>query len=190
MEENAEKKIKILFIGNSHTFNHDVPALVKERAKADGVDCDVFMISHGGWHLKEHLQEPDLAFNIKYGGFDYVVLQEHSHPFEKLDEYAEAVKEINEMAKAAGSYTVLYGTWSLKTDEAGQKLMNETNRRIASENGIVYAGVGENWWGYMRENPDEDMYMEDGAHASLFGAKYAARVIWDAVYRFEKYLNV
>ncbi len=48
------------------------------------------MLAHGGWYLHQHVEEPDARFNIKYGHYDYVVLQEHSHPFDDVPGYIEA----------------------------------------------------------------------------------------------------
>jgi len=39
------------------------------------------MIAHDGRSLSEHAIEPEVRFNILYGDYDYVVLQEASHPF-------------------------------------------------------------------------------------------------------------
>ena len=49
-----KKKVKILFIGNSHTYYHDLPAWVALMAKEEGYECDVTMLAHGGWYLHQH----------------------------------------------------------------------------------------------------------------------------------------
>jgi len=36
------KKIRILFIGNSHTYYHNLPAWVALIAKEEGFKCDAF----------------------------------------------------------------------------------------------------------------------------------------------------
>ena len=41
--------MRILFIGNSHTYVNDMPEIVARLAKKDGIDCEVVMIAHGGW---------------------------------------------------------------------------------------------------------------------------------------------
>lgn len=76
-----QKKLRILFIGNSHTYFNDMPEMVAERFRKTKYDCEVTMIAHGGWFLEQHVNEPDVRFNILYGHYDYVVLQEHAHPF-------------------------------------------------------------------------------------------------------------
>ena len=68
------KKLRILFIGNSHTYFNDMPIMVARRFREDGYDCEVTMIAHGGWFLEQHAQEPEVRFNILYVHYDYVVL--------------------------------------------------------------------------------------------------------------------
>ena len=76
-----ELRMRILFIGNSHTYFNDMPALVAKMAQEEGEKCEVTMIAHGGWFLEQHAKEEEVRFNILYGNYDYVVLQEHAHPF-------------------------------------------------------------------------------------------------------------
>ena len=56
--------MRILFIGNSHTYVNDMPEIVARLAKKDGIDCEVAMIAHGGWFLEQHAAEPETRFNI------------------------------------------------------------------------------------------------------------------------------
>lgn len=175
------KPINILFIGNSHTYFNDLPAIVLNMMKEDGYDGRVTMIAHGGWYLKQHVKEPDVPFNIRYGQYDYVVLQEHSHPFDCIDDYREAAATLVQWIREAGSTPVIYGTWSRKAEESEQERMNRVNRELVSNQRAVYAGVGETWWDKMRACPDVEMYASDGAHASRNGSEYAAEVIWAAI---------
>ena len=46
--------LKLLFIGNSHTYVNDLPALVRELAREDRCEAQVVMIAHGGWYLFEY----------------------------------------------------------------------------------------------------------------------------------------
>ena len=68
------KKVKILFIGNSHTYYHDLPAWVALMAKEEGYECDVTMLAHGGWYLHQHVEEPDVRFNIKFGHYIHLMM--------------------------------------------------------------------------------------------------------------------
>lgn len=176
-----KKHLRLLFIGNSHTYYNDMPAMVAEIAKKSGFECDVTMIAHGGWYLAQHVEEPDVKFNILYGHYDYVILQEHSHPFGPEEKYYEAVRILNKWIREAGSIPVIYETWAKKNEESEQPRMNAAHEQIAKEIGAILAPVGENWWGIKKSQPDVEMYYEDGAHASRRGSEFAAKTIWESI---------
>lgn len=44
MNEHATR-LRLLFVGNSHTFFNDMPEMVAERFRKDGYDCEVAMIA-------------------------------------------------------------------------------------------------------------------------------------------------
>ena len=69
MEE--KRTLRILFIGNSHTYFNDMPAMVAEKARKAGFDCEVTMIAHGGCCLGLIFRN-GCRFNILYGHYDYV----------------------------------------------------------------------------------------------------------------------
>ena len=51
------KKLRLLFIGNSHTYYNDMPLMAAKKARAAGYDCEVTMIAHGGWFLAQHVAQ-------------------------------------------------------------------------------------------------------------------------------------
>ena len=177
----TSKHLRILFIGNSHTYMNDLPARVKAIALEDGYSCEVTMLAHGGWYLCEHVKEPQTKFNVMYGDYDFIVLQEHSHPFDRIDDYRSAVKTISSWADKAGSRVVIYGTWARKDDRSSQDYMNKVNRDIADKNVAILAPVGESWWDHIDARPDIELYDEDGAHASSAGTEFAANIIWVSI---------
>ena len=175
------KELNVLFIGNSHTYYNDMPLMVRRRAEEEGFACRVTMLSHGGWFLAQHANEPDVRFNILYGGYDYVVLQEHAHPFGPVEKFRDAALRLNAMIREAGSKPVLYACWSMKKEPEVQELMNRVHREIAEEIGALLAPVGERWWAYRESHPALELYWEDGAHASPDGSEFAAGVIWETI---------
>lgn len=176
-----KKALNILFIGNSHTYYHDLPAWVAAMAREDGYECSVTMLAHPGWYLHQHVKEPDVRFNIKYGHYDYVVLQEHSHPFDDVPGYIEAATTLAGWIREAVSTPVIYGTWSRKTEKSVQETMNKVNRGLADDLGALYAAVGESWWPYKESHEQIEMYENDGAHATEHGIEFAAKIIWTTI---------
>ena len=175
------KTLAILFIGNSHTYFNDMPLMVQSRAEEAGYDCRVTMIAHGGWFLAQHAEEPDVRFNILHGRYDYVVLQEHAHPFGPVEKFRDAAVKLNEMIRQAGSIPIIYETWARKSEPEAQAQMNDAHRHIAEEISALLAPVGENWWLYQHSWPDLEVYADDGAHASPAGSDFAAKYIWEEI---------
>ena len=121
------------------------------------------------------------ADNIKNGGFDYIVLQEHTHPFNIDGKMAEACSIIDKWAKEAGSTLVLYMTWAQKWEEHMQYEITSLFHQTADSLGALLAPVGEMWWPYLHAHPEVNMYGPDGGHASLAGATFAAEIIWNTI---------
>ena len=67
--------MKILFIGNSHTYFHDLPQVFAGLAESGGFSVQADMIAYPGvtfgWHLR---QESQLRYALLYGNYDYVIL--------------------------------------------------------------------------------------------------------------------
>ena len=178
----TKKDLSLLFIGNSHTYYNDMPRLVQLRADEEGYNCRVTMIAHGGWYLSQHAAEPETRFNILYGKYDYVVLQEHAHPFGPEEDFLTAAIALNKMIREAGSTPIIYECWAKKDEPEKQAHMNEVHRHVAEEIRALIAPVGENWWTYRKSRPDLEMYDGDGAHASRAGSDFAAKYIWETIF--------
>ncbi len=181
-ELTGEKTLNILLIGNSHTYYNDMPERLRKKALASGWSCRVVMIAHGGWYLAQHAPEPEVRFNILYGGYDYVVLQEHAHPFGPEEKFLEAARALNGMIRQAGSVPVIYEVWAMKTDPETQPCMNAVHERVAGEIGALLAPVGRRWRERQEESPDTDLFAEDGRHASEAGSDFAAECIWETIF--------
>jgi hypothetical protein len=176
-----KKTLSILFIGNSHTYYNDMPLMVKRRAVDEEYECRVTMIAHPGWFLAQHAEEPDVRFNILYGGYDYIVLQEHAHPFGPVEKFQNAAVKLNDMIRKAGSTPIIFECWARKSEPEMQKQMNDAHRRVAELIEAPIADIGENWWSYQKSWPDLNVYADDGEHAAPAGSEFAAKFIWETI---------
>lgn len=181
MTEMTGRKLRVLFIGNSHTYFNDLPEIFAEMARKAGYDCEVTMIAHGGWFLAQHVEQPDVRFNILYGHYDYVVLQEHAHPFGPEEKLFDAVRQLTRWSREAGSTPVVYMTWAQKTEPENQDRMAKAHEQIAKETGALLAPVGLRWWEQAENDPDTDLFYTDGQHASVAGSTLAAGVIFNVI---------
>ena len=56
--------MKVLFIGNSHTFVHYVPARVARFCASHGKPVETTMLTHPGVGLDWHLEQSQTYYNL------------------------------------------------------------------------------------------------------------------------------
>src|SRR5690349_12056264 len=67
---------RVLFIGNSLTYTHDVPGMVRALSKAAGVPLVVDAVTLPGASIGDHLDEGTAARRLRAERWDVVVLQQ------------------------------------------------------------------------------------------------------------------
>ena len=170
--------MRVLFIGNSHTYFNDMPQIFAEICRRNGIGTDVTMITHGGMGWDFHEKEPEVRFNIRYGGYDAVVLQHTAHPRGDLSVMEKSGDTLIKWVKEVGARPILYMTWAAKRDgEAYQPVMSSAYRKLGRKNLCDVAPVGEAWWRFHALSPETEQYADDGEHASFIGSTIAAYTI-------------
>lgn len=168
--------MKVLFIGNSHTFVHYVSARTAEFCKSYGQPIEPVMLTHPGMGLDWHLRQSQTYFNLLWGGYDAVILQHNAHPFPGKESLLEAGKQMAAITPE-GTKIYLYMTWSEKSNPAGQAAMSAAYEALAEKIDATICPVGRIWWQTAAAHPDEELYFADGEHSSVLGASLAAAVI-------------
>lgn len=168
--------MKVLFIGNSHTFVHYVPLRVTAYFEEQGEPLEAVMLTHPGEGLDWHLEQSQTYFNLLYGGYDAVVLQHSAHPFPGRESLLAAGERLASLAPV-GTQVFLYMTWSEKVNPEGQAAMSEAYEALAERVGAAVCPVGRIWKAVEKAHPEEELYFADGEHSSVLGASLAAAVI-------------
>ncbi|MCH5222795.1 MAG: SGNH/GDSL hydrolase family protein [Muribaculaceae bacterium] len=194
MHKQSPDSVRILWIGNSFTFYNDVPKMVEDMARLNGVPVSTTRILKGGESFKGHLQNPELIKQLEKGMWDYVVMQEFSStPAYSTKYVAENIMpyaaEIDSLAKKFSPEveTIYYMTWGHKngnvrqtdyplddTYESMQDRISTTYIDMAYENGGLVAPVGIAWKNVRTQYPEIELYIEDNFHPSLAGSYLAA----------------
>src|SRR5215510_4243121 len=71
-----DKKLKLLFVGNSLTYVNDLPALVTEMAKQDETTITYNSFLFPDYSLEDHWNDGKVQAEIEKGGYDFVVMQQ------------------------------------------------------------------------------------------------------------------
>lgn len=196
----GNKKLRVLFVGNSLTFVNDLPKLTEVLAKDRGSVMEYEMYAPGGYTFARHARDPRLLALIKKGGWDFVVLQDQSlapaYPRAKTEVFPYAqklaglVRAANPLAQIAFYQTMAKKNGDSKNlrdfPEMGtyaglQKKLNEAYVHMARENRGVLVPVGEAWQKMRSEFPSVELYT-DGVHPSLAGTYLAACVFYGVLY--------
>lgn len=193
-EPKAEGEIRVLFIGNSFTREHDLPAQVARLAAQSGVRLSPGMIVRDGARLADHAANPDVAGLIGALAWDVLVLQDHSVVALTPEAAAASRAAVAQMAGLTPAGLVLFATWPRA---AGHALYAEAgmpsgpaqmNARVAAhyaamavELGARVAGVGDAFLAIAARQPGLALHAADGYHASAEGARLAASILAAAI---------
>ena len=169
--------MRVLFVGNSHTYFHDMPAqfarMVREMT---GEEPQVQMLAYSGrslaWHREEYFS---LRFALLQGGFDCCVLQQQAHPFPGEEATEAALRQILPLCKKAGTRPVLLMTWAEKAKPENAARMSRCYRRLAQRYDALLAPVGELFECF--RGTDIELYWKDGEHASPCGSYLTAAAL-------------
>ena len=107
--------MKILFIGNSATYVHEVPKMLERLAREAGYEIETDMVVKGGFRLSQHAAglpaRERIAPEVLQRGYDLVILQEVGNCFTTeatRKETADAVEVLHKAIQKTGAKTVFY----------------------------------------------------------------------------------
>jgi len=171
--------MKILFVGNSHTYVNEVPHIVSELFRTQGLLVpDVTMLTVPGMSLEYHRDQPQVQFNLKYGNYDKVVFQDVAHPFIGYDKLMDDVDKILPLVNRNKTEVCLYMTWASVAHPEDQVEMIRSYTDASIKHSTKLAKVGMVWDRIRYEHPEINLYFTDGEHASIYGSFLAAATIF------------
>ena len=178
------ERVRILFIGNSYTFFHDLPRTLQAMGLASepAVAVDVAAALVGGATLERHWGDDAVRARIRHGEWDYVVLQEQSlRPINDPDAMLRYASRFAEAIRAAGAKPVLFMSWVRQSRPASQDSLDRTFLRVAREIDAIPVPVGAAWKEFQRLEPSHGLYAPDGSHPSPLGSFIAATAFYRAL---------
>jgi hypothetical protein len=171
-------KIKALFIGNSYTYGNNLPVMVRELACAGGKDLETVMVASGGKSLAWHEVNRETVAAIDGGGWDFVILQDHS--LQAIDEPEKLCRSVGRFAariRKRSAIPVLFATWARKHLPEMQETIDAVYGRAAREHNARLAPVGAAWQRALAASPGLVLHQEDWSHPNWLGSYLAACVI-------------
>ncbi len=174
--------MKITFIGNSHTYVNLLPYQVKFFLETvDKQDCEIRMVTVGGKSLGWHAAEPNTQAAIKYHPADIIVLQQATHPWAGTESLMNDYCKLEPFLKQNPARILLYKTWAQKGMIEDQPEIDESLEHLASEKNLTRVPVSKAWQRVIAENPDIELYSDDGSHAGEYGTYLAACTFYSVI---------
>jgi hypothetical protein len=182
----TRKPLRVLFIGNSYTyFNGGMGTLVQSLAAAvkGGRPLEYVEVTKGGQTLEGHWNDGKALAQIRKGGWDFVVLQEHSlRPLldrEKMYTYA---KKFDAEIRKVGAKTVFFETWARKNRPEMQSGLDLAYTGIAHEVTALVAPAGLAWQTAFKEKPNLSLHIGDFSHPNPAGSYLNACVFYETLF--------
>lgn len=187
--KSPKKGLRVLFVGNSHTFTHNVPDLVTKLAKAGNEERPLLALSEapGGTSFQMHWEAGRVENLLGEVKWDLVVLQDQSNMpnltrAQRQQETVPFARKLNDKIRESGARTVLFMTWGYKADFfAMQQRSGEAYQELAADLKANLVPVGMAWEKAVKARPNLDLWM-DGNHATMKGAYLAACMFYASFY--------
>lgn len=198
------KKIKVLFLGNSYTYVNNLPQLISDLALAKG-DTLVFDSNcPGGATFNNHFTNGTSLSKINSQKWNYVVLQaqsqEPSFPPSQVGAqtlpYAVKLDSVIQQNDSC-TITTFYETWGRKNGDASncaaypplctytgmQNRLKQSYKLFADTCHALMAPAGEAWRSSISFSPALELYQADESHPSLEGSYLTACVFYEILFK-------
>jgi hypothetical protein len=178
-----DKRVRVLFVGNSFTYVNDLPRFVSAMSRVDesgsGAKIDCRMVAFPGFSLEDHWKKGDAQRAIAEQPWDFVVLQQGPSASddgrEVLVEYA---RRFAPLIRKAGARVAFYMPWPPSDRKQDFSLVSESYRQAARVVQGVVLPAGEAWEKAWRRDPALALYGPDGLHPTNEGSYLAALVVY------------
>ena len=176
------KSTKVLFVGNSKTYVHDIPSKFQHIAESEGYKVSVSSVTQGGKTLSY------LASNYKSqitsSAYDCVIMQEQTDAYASGGStYSNGISAVANLVKSKNPNVKTYvrALWILDSSSASElnKAYAATEKYAEStSSGVIYDGKAfEN---SRKKYPNINLY-GDERHQSEAGAYLSALVIYNTI---------
>lgn len=186
---------RVLFIGNSYTYENDLPNTFAQLARAAGHQVATDVVASGGATLADAVASSATSDKLQGSAWSYVVLQEQSEipaiaQFREQQMYP-AARSLVARIQAAGATPILFMTWAhrdgwpedgLPDYASMQRQIDVAYVTIAQQLGVPEAPVGYAWSAAHRTDPTLALWQDDGSHPTTAGTYLAACVFYAAIF--------
>lgn len=176
---------RVLLIGNSITYNHDVPGLLVMLARAGqpGKKVSIHSFTRAGAVLDELLQVPVLKSAFEKN-WDKIIIQPDSGAgFGGPSVVSGDLSRTMKAAKVGPPKCAAVMTFADKAYFAYQSVVSQSYRRAGRQLGMEVLPVGDYMFFAQERLPETEFYDADGHHESRAGSMIYALAVYRMMFR-------
>lgn len=179
-----EPRVRVLFIGNSLTFQNDLPGMLTFMCGAcePRFNIETAEVTISGSTLENHWKVGLAQKKIREGNWDFVVLQEYSTwPVKNKESMFTHMRLYDAEVKNVHARTLLYMNWALQKSPEDMEKITAAYEELGRELKAQVVPVGAARVMAAESSPEINLFMEDGKHPSPAGTYLAACVFFTAI---------
>jgi hypothetical protein len=180
-QSDRDDAVRVLFIGNSHTFVNDLPTVLcgMGAASQPPVPLAVTEVVAPGYTLDQHLREGSAGRAVIGSRWTWVVLQEQSQtPFIDREGFDKSVHAFDALIQHAHAKTAVFALPPRRDARQNADAVEEAYAQVAAEVGATVVPVGKAWMRAIAARPDVELYQADGYHPRPEGTYLGACVFY------------
>lgn len=170
--------MRVLFVGNSYLYVHDIPGIVEAFAQSSGTPIVAHSVARPNYALIDHWYDGDALRELKDRRYQFVVLQQGYTPAGVCRDTLRLVAvEFAHQATPLGTQVAMFEAWAPLSRYNQFPGTIGSYRLAAKDAGGVLLPVGEAWQRAIDAGVATELY-DDDLHPSQLGSYYSALVIY------------
>lgn len=174
--------IKVLMMGNSHTYFSSLPARLEAMLRANYPGKTVaVVVAPASLFLDEHSKNAQTMALLRGQSWNYVILQAQKYSSSGAFSYStsEAVNLVK-LARQAGALPVLFPEWPRRDVPETERIFT-LHVSITQQAPACVAPIGQAWDLALQRHPNLALYGADGNHSAAAGAQLTALMLYTTV---------
>ena len=166
------KKIKVLFVGNSFTYFYNLPQVVSSMAKTQKIHIETRQSTVGGSNLEQHWKSEKgtkTRYLLENKKWDYVVFSNHSlSAINTPKSFLEYGKKFADLTREKGAEPIFMITWAYKSNPLMQVEITKMYKKLSKITKSDYVPCGSLFTKSREKRPDLNLF-DDDKHPSSNG---------------------